>query len=72
MLFAPPCQLFLSICVLCLDVLLSQVYLPYALGFCFSENCFMLRVSLSPAVFNWRIDSDTLSIRFFFSVLCVT
>lgn len=41
-------------------------YLPYALGFCFSANCFMLCVSLSAAVFNWHIASDTLSIGFFF------
>lgn len=28
------------------DVLLVQVYLPYALGFCFSANYFMLCASL--------------------------
>lgn len=55
----------------CADVLLVQAYLPYALGlFFFCKLLYVVCVSI--AVFNWHIDSDTLSIGFFFSVLCVT
>lgn len=39
---------------------------------CFFFCKLLYVVCVSIAVFNWHIDSDTLSIGFFFSVLCVT
>lgn len=47
------------------DVLIIQIYLPYALFFCFSANCYLdVLSSISVAVFNWHIDS-VISITFF-------
>lgn len=53
------------------DVLIMQVYFPYALVFCFSANCYLdVLSSVSVALFNWPVDSLIPYQSDFFSVLC--